>query len=234
MKGELECEGSVKLGPLPWEISERLAQFSGNWLEFAPAENAIIVRKSLPVGCPPTTAVSCELITMIESLPAELREAIPGGEIFVRASGGRIMRFAVGRGEIRIQWPTEDYSRPIGVPPEIALKSLDASEARVRGWARFAGSRVSDIRMFTERFGGLYPEGDLPSECVQNIAYVPFKDVSVDPEELISRLQRLAEPPETLQAELEVTSAAPRSTDRDFRILVQNGKVTALRPTLWK
>ena len=234
MKGDLECEGSVRLGPLPWDVSERLAAFSGNWLEFSAADNTIKVRKSVPIGCPATTAVSCELITMLECLPAEAREAIPGGEIFVRGPGGRIMRFAVQDGEIHIQWPSEDYSKPISVPPEMVLNTLGASQARINGWARFAGSRTSDIRRFTERFGGLYPEGDMPSECVQNVAYVPFKNVSVDPEELISRLRQLAEPPESLQAEIDVTSSAPKSEDRDFRILVRNGEVTALRPTLWK
>lgn len=236
MNIELECEGQVKLGPLPWDLSERLAQFSGNWLEFSPKEYAIIARKSLPVGCPATTAVSCELISMIESLTPELREAMPGGEFYVRARGGRIMRFAVEKGEIRIQWPSEDYSHAVPVTPESVLSSLGASETRIRGWARFAGasSHRQEIQGFAEHFGGLYPEGDMPSECEQNIAYIPFRGVSVHPEELVNRLQTLANPIESLQAEIDVTCASPRSEDREYRILIRNGRVEAFRPSLWK
>jgi len=236
MYGDLECEGQVRLGDLPWEVSERLAQFSGNWLEFTPQENTIVVRKSLPVGCPASTAVSCELITMLESLTPDLRRAMPGGEIFVRAQGGRVMRFAVEKGEIHIQWPGQDYSRATRVAPESLLTSLGAGEARITGWARFAGagSRAAEIEAFVEQFGGLYPEGDIPSECEQNIAYVPFKSVRVDADELLSRLQRLAAPIESLQAELDVACAAPRSEDREFRILIRNGRVEALRPSLWQ
>ncbi len=236
MNIELECEGQVRLGPLPWDLSERLSQFSGNWLEFSPKESTIIARKSLPVGCPATTAVSCELITLIESLTPELRLAMPGGEFFVKAHSGRIMRFAVEKGEIRIQWPSEDYSRAIPVTPESVLSSLSASEASINGWARFAGarSRRREIEAFAEHFGGLYPEGDMPSECEQNIAYVPFKGVSVDPDKLVNRLQSLAEPGESLQAQIDVSCPSPRSEDREYRILIRNGKVEALRPSLWK
>ncbi len=236
MNIELECEGQVKLGPLPWDLSERLAQYSGNWLEFSPRECAIVARKSLPVGCPATTAVSCELITMIETLTPELRQAMPGGEFFVRAHSGRIMRFAVEKGEIRIQWPSEDYSRATPVTAESVLSSLDTSEARVKGWARFAGagSHQREIQAFAERFGGLYPEGDMPSECEQNIAYIPFKGVGIHPEELVNRLQALADPIESLQAEIDVTCALPRSEDREYRILIRNGQVETVRPSLWK
>ncbi len=234
MKGELECEGKVQFGPLPWDLSEKLAHFSGNWLEFSAPENAIVVRKSLPVGCPATTAVSCELITMLESIPSEARLAMPGGEIFVRSEAGRIMRFAVERGEVRIQWPEEDYSRPIPVAADSVLKGLDASATKIRGWARFAGSRGIEIRAFAERFGGLYPERDLPSECEQNVAYIPFRDVHIEPDELVRRLMDLADPLESLQAELEITSTSPRSADRDFRVLIRDGKVEAQRPTIWK
>jgi hypothetical protein len=236
MRADLECEGQVRLGDLPWEVSERLAQFSGNWLGFTPQGNTIVVRKSLPVGCPASTAVSCELITILESLTPELRRAIPGGEIIVRAQDRRLMRFAVEKGEIRIQWPTQDYSRATRVAPAKLLKMLARGEGRITGWARFAGtsSCAAEIEAFVRQFGGLYPEGDIPSECEQNIAYVPFKSARVDPDELLSRLQGLAVPVESLQAELDVTCAAPGSEDREFRILIRNGRVEALRPSLWQ
>jgi hypothetical protein len=235
MQGEMECEGQVSLGPLPWDISEQLAQFKGNWLEFSPRQNAIIVRKSLPVGCPATTAVSCELITLIESLTPELRQAMPGGEFFVRANGGRIMRFAVEKGEIRIQWPNKDYSHPIPVSPESAMNDLKAEGIRIEGWARFAGAseRVTELRAFVARFDGLFPEEDMPSECEQNVVFVRFNGVEVDPDKLVNMLKELADPIETLEAELEIQSRSPRSEDKDFRILIDDGQIKVLRPSLW-
>ncbi len=56
MKGEQDCEGSIKFGNLPWDINERLAQFMGNWLEFSSQENALVVRKAEPIGCRPSRA----------------------------------------------------------------------------------------------------------------------------------------------------------------------------------
>ena len=236
MRADMECEGQVRLGDLPWEVSEQLAQFSGNWLEFTPQGNTIVVRKSLPVGCPASTAVSCELITILESLTPELRRAVPGGEILVRTQGRRLMRFAVEKGEIRIQWPTRDYSRATRVAPVKLMKKLPRGEARITGWARFAGdsSRAAEVETFVGRFGGLYPEGDIPSECEQNVAYVPFRSARLEPQELLRRLQDLAFPTESLQAELDVTCATPGSEDKEFRILIQNGRIEALHPSLWQ
>jgi hypothetical protein len=108
MQGEVKCEGKVSVGALPWEVSERLAQFAGNWLVYAPEENAIIVRHVPPVICPPTTALACELITMLDSIPAEYREAMPGGALCINEQGGPVMRLAVQDGEVRIQWPRQN------------------------------------------------------------------------------------------------------------------------------
>jgi hypothetical protein len=146
------------------------------------------------------------------------------------------MRFAVERGEIRIQWPTQDYSRATRVVPAKLMKKLPRGEARITGWARFAGprSRAAEIEVFLGQFGGLYPEGDMPSECEQNVAYVPFRSARVEPQELLRRLQDLAVPAESLQAELEVTCATPGSEDKEFRILIQNGRIEGLYPSLWQ
>lgn len=236
MKDEPECEGSIKFGPLPWEIGERLAQFNGNWLEYAPAENALVVRKAEPTGCPAISGVPCEIINAIDALPHEHRMAMPGGVFYVRDRGGQIMRVLVERGEVRIQWPCQDFSKPVSVPPESVLGSMNPGEARINGWARFAGActKSADIGALIERFGGIFPEADLPSEGEQNVALVKFKGADISPDELVNLLRRLADPPESLQAELEVKSFAPRPQGREFRLYIRSGKIEAIRPAIWK
>ena len=236
MQLEIECEGKIRCGPLPWEVSERLAQISGNWLEFAPDEDAIVVRHAQPAGCPAMSGVPCELITILDALPAEHRARMPGGTMFVRDRSGLVLRLLVQEGELRIQWPQLDYSRATDVAPESVLCEINPSQARIRGWARFAGSpdRAEELQAFVDRFEGLYPEGDMPSECDQNSVFVRFRDVNVGPGELVAKLKELAAAPESLNAELDVSSFVPGSLDRSFRIRIKDGSVQALRPALWK
>ncbi len=236
MKGDQECEGSIKFGALPWDISERLAQFTGNWLEFSSQENALVVRKAEPVGCPAISGVPCEIISMIDSLPSEHRRAMPGGVFYVKDHGGQVMRVLVEKGEVRIQWPYQDYSKPVVVPPLSVMNSMDAREARITGWARFAGTpaRAADIQALIARFGGIYPENELPSEGSQSIAFVKFKSAPVAPADVVDQLRRSADPPESLQAELDIKSYSPRPEDRDFRIYIRNGKLETVRPSIWR
>jgi hypothetical protein len=236
MQGDLECEGRVKLSPLPWETSERLAQFSGNWLEFAPGENSIVVKEPQPAGCPAFTAVPCELISLIHSIPAELRGSIPGGALYIRNDKGEVLRLVVEGAEIRLQWPQKNYSNPIPVSPESVLnQQMNARNASVNGWARFAGScdRANELQSFVDQFGGMYPEGDIPSECEQNLVFVRFKDVKIGPKDLVEKLRLLAESPESLQAELFVSST--QAGDKwDFRVQIRDGQIWTARPSAWK
>jgi hypothetical protein len=236
MQLEVECEGKIKCGSLPWEVSERLAQLSGNWLEFSPEDDAIVVRHVQPVGCPAMSGVPCELIYILDSIPSDHREKMPGGTLFVRDKNGQVLRLLVKGGELLIQWPHLDYSHSKPEAPETLMSGINPREARIRGWARFAGSpeRVQELAAFVDRFEGLYPEGDMPSECEQNLVSVRFQDVNVGPRELTSKLQALAETPESLEAELDVSSFAPGALDRSFRIKIEKGAIQTLRPSLWR
>lgn len=235
MQGELECKGKIRVGTLPWDVSERLSQFSGNWLEFDPAEGAIVLRHTQPGTCPALSGVPCELITIIDSIPQQQRDSMPGGALYVKDKQGQVVRLTVEHGEVRVQWPHLDYTRAKAVSAEAAMQDLNPSKARVRGWSRFAGSesKAGQLQDFVDRFEGLYPEGDMPSECRSNMVYVEFKDVNVGPEELIAKLRDMAEPPESLQAELEVGSFETGAHDQDFRVCIRDGRVQVLRPALW-
>ena len=95
MQGELQCKGMIRLGPVTWEVSERLSQVTGNWLEYAPEENAIVVRHAQPGGCPALAGVPCELIGLIDSIPPEQRDAIPGGVLYIKDGAGQVVRLLV-------------------------------------------------------------------------------------------------------------------------------------------
>jgi hypothetical protein len=235
MQGDLTCEGLVRFGPLPWDVAEQLAQFPGNWLRYAPGENAIVVQSPQPALCPAFTAVACELISMMNSLPQEQRAAMPGGSLYIRDTAGEVIRILVEHGEVRLQWPHKDYTRSIPVTPETVLRSLDPKNTKIRGWARFAGScdRAAELEEFVGHYGGLYPEGELPSECRQNLVYVRFKDVRIGTPELLEKLRQLSETQESLQAELEVHPADDEASQKAFRVQIRDGELSTMRPSLW-
>ena len=58
--------------------------------------------------------------------------------------------------------------------------------------------------------------------------------MNIGPKELIVKLEELAESHESLQAELDVSSFEPDSTQGGFRIQIRDGQVSAMRPSLWK
>lgn len=235
MSHDVDCEGKVRLGSLPRDVGQRLCCLDGDWLEFAPEESAVVVRHVQPGGCPALAAVPCELISLIDAIPPEQRENIPGGTLYVKDRSGQILRVLVERGEVRIQWPREDYSHPTPVSPEAAMRAVNPREARLNGWLRFGGTEASLLRLrdFADRFEGLYPEGDLLACREGGIVVVKLVNVNVGPEELLAELRALADPADSLQAEIDVSSFAAGSMDRDFRLLIGAGQVRALLPSLW-
>ncbi len=235
MEGEMQCKGKIKVGPIPWELSESLAQFPGNWLAYDPAESAIVARRGRPGPCPALSGVPCELLTLIASIPQKQRDSMPGGALYMKDERGQEVRLTVQHGEVRIQWPHPDYARARPVPAESALQEAAAPGARLRGWARFAGApaRAAELRQFAERFAGLYPAEDIPSECPSDVVYVEFRDVETAPGELVAAMQELAEPRESLQAEIEIRIPAQGTPGRELRVCIRDGHLEVVRPALW-
>jgi len=236
MAGEPDCDGRIETGPLPESVSGRLTQFGGNWLEYIPEGNAIVVRHVQPSACPAISAVPCELIALMDCIPPAHRAAMPGGEFRVKDADGQTLRLVVERGDIRIQWPSPDYSKAVPVPTATLMEGLNPCAARVRGRARFLGAAGSGARLqeFVDTYEGLYPEGELLVREGSGGTEIEFQDVNVDPCELVARLQELADPLDSLEAELEIGSFALDSADAGFKILVRRGQTQALRPSLWR
>lgn len=233
-----ECAGEVALGTLGRETEARLGGLAGEWLDVAggDAGRRIVVRHVQPGGAPAPSAVPAELIAILDALAPAEREAVGGGVLTVRDRTGVLMRLVVERGEIRIQWPREDWEHAVEVPLEAALDAIEAVSAKVTGEVRFeapTGARAAIVEL-VESFEGLYPEGNLEVERDGSSVRVRFDGVNVGPAELLSQLASLAVPRETLSGRLEIGSFVPNAVERDVRIRLDGGSARAERPALWR
>jgi len=231
-----ECSGEVALGELAVESRERLVAFAGEWLEFDAGAGRIVVRHVQPGGAPALSAVPAELIAMLETLAPGERERLRGGALVVRDRSGILLRLVVEPGEVRIQWPHEDWSHATEVPLDQALAQIEAVSARISGTLRFeaaAGARAKLVD-FIETFEGLYPDGDLRLDRDGSTVRVELRGVNVGPEELLAKLRELAEPPASLEGDLKVGSFSAHALEREFRLQLRAGEARAERPSLWR
>lgn len=232
---ELECRGRLRLGEVGAATARRLATFSGEWLEYSPEEGALVVRHIQPGGSPALAAVPAELIALLDLLAADEREEMPGGTLVVRDRDRLVLRLSVEHGEIRIQWPREDWAHATAIDVDAVFRAVDPVSARVSGTVRFDAPEGAEVALvgFIESFEGLYPEGDLRATRDGGTVRVELLGVNVDPEELVRRVRRMASPPESLSADLEIGSFAPQAFERDFRLTLRGREAHAMRPSLW-
>ena len=233
---ELDCSGRIDLGALSPATAERLELLGGEWLEYSPEERALVVCHVQPGGAPTLSALPAELIAFLDVLAPEEREALPGGTLVVRDRAGSVLRLVVAGGEIRLQWPREDWSQAEAVDFGALLAQLDPASARISGRIRLAARPGAEDRLveLVGRFEGLYPEGDLSVERQGETLRVELRDVNVGPEQLLAKLRQLAEPPESLEGELEVGSFVAHALERDFRLTLERARTRAVRPALWR
>jgi len=231
-----ECAGEVRVGELGSTTRDRLLELGGEWLELDARLGRIVVRHVQPGGAPALSAVPAELIAILEAMTPDERERVGGGTLEVRDRTGVVMRLVVDAGEIRVQWPREDWEHAIEVPLDEALETVDPVSARISGRLRFTaapGARAAIVDLI-EGFEGLYPGGDLRLERDGDEVRVELRGINVDPEELLALLRRLAVPPASLDGELEVGSFVENAVERDFRLRLAAGRVAAARPKLWR
>jgi len=232
-----ECSGEIAVGELGPATRERLAQLGGEWLEYDPrAAGRVVVRHVQPGGAPAVQAVPAELIAILETLAPDERERVRGGTLVVRDRTGVALRLAVDAGEIRIQWPREDWTHAVEVPVAQALAAVEPAAARVSGALRFSappGARA-ELAEFVERFEGLYPDGDLRLDRDGSEVRVELRGINVGPGELLAKVRQLAQPPQSLAGALEIGSYVPNAVERDFRLTIAAGEARAERPALWR
>ncbi len=232
---ELDCTGEVRLGTLSPSTLELLSTLGGEWLELGPKGRKLLPCHVQPGGTPTLAALPAELIAFLDAMTPEEREALPGGTLVVRDRAGSVVRLVVARGEIHVQWPREDWTQAEPVDLESILAEMDAASARISGRVSFDAEAGAEDRVveFVGRFEGLYPEGDLLVERHGRTLSAELTDVNVGPGQLLATLRRLAQPPESLEGELEVGSFLAHAQDRDFRLTLERGTARAFRPSLW-
>lgn len=231
-----DCTGEIVFGDLSPETVRRLAGMGGDWLEFDPSGGRVVVRHVQPEGAPAISAVPAELIAMLAALAPEERERVRGGELVVRDRPGVALRLVVEAGEIRVQWPREDWSHAIEVPLDEAFAAVVPASARVSGTLGFTappGARA-ELVDFVERFEGLYPEGDLRLDREGAEVRVELRGLNVGPAELYEKLRALAKPLTSLAGALDVSSFVPNALERDFRLTIIAGEARAEWPALWR
>jgi hypothetical protein len=145
------------------------------------------------------------------------------------------LRLAVERGEIRVQWPQEDWAHAQPVALEEMFRHVESVSARLTGTVELAAAAGAEERItaFLEGFEGLYPEGEVGLRRLGERLRLELRGFNVGPEELVALLRELAQPPASLAAELEVGSFAPQALEKDFRLEIRAGEARALRPALW-
>lgn len=235
------CYGRVVLGKLSEETQQRLAGLPGEWLEFDPVSQAIVVRYCQPSSAPCLPAIAGELERMLAELRSSERAAIPGGDLYVHTeSKGQLVRLRVEPGgNLRICRAHPDYSRA-----ERKLyaggESLVAPQVqRLNGCVTLAhaapAQAVRELEALADSYLGLYPEGEFLASAdeSQGKVQLQLRDVNLDVLLLMERLRQLAVEG-TLFGRIEVSSFAAAAPEQYARFLFEEGKVWIERPALWE
>jgi hypothetical protein len=235
------CFGRVDLGPLPEDVSERLSGVPGEWLEYDPPTNAIVVRHVEPTSAHHLPAIACELVRLFAEIPPELHSGIPGGALYVQTEEehGQLIRLRVeAGGAIHVRWAHPSFKqatrRPYAGGPEFLI---DPEIQRLNGSVRFQAETPEDaarsIQELADTFEGLYPEGDFISRASgEGTVELTMKDVNLDAVRLIELLRKVAVAG-TLSGRFEVDAFGTLNPEFRRRVLFEAGEVLVQHPLLW-
>jgi hypothetical protein len=236
------CFGQVELGPIPREVSERLARIPGEWLEFDPPSGAVLVRHVQPTTAPHLPAIASELVRILSEIPGELHDQIPGGDFFVHTEDehGQLVRLRVEPGgAIHIHWAHPDFrtslKRPYMGGSELAIEpAIQRLTGAVTLKAADPEEAARALQELADTFEGLYPEGD----CLARTGGEPgtveltMVDVNLDAALLVDLLQQVALP-RSLSGRFEVSSFGTALPEQRLRFLFERGKLWVQHPLLW-
>jgi hypothetical protein len=235
------CFGRVELGQLPEEVVARISRLPGEWLEFDPPSNSVVVRHVEPTSSRPLPAIACELVGIFSHIPTEHHDDIPGGDLFVhsRENRGQLVRLRVERGgAIHIQWAHPEFKkalrRPYAGGREVAI---DPEVQRLNGTVRLrtpdTAEAVARLEDLVETFEGLYPEGECRARPAGGMKVeLEMTDVNVDAASLVKLLTDLAEP-RSLDGRLEVSTFGKDHPEHHLRLVFEDGEIWVQHPLLW-
>ncbi len=235
------CRGRVELGGLPDEVQRRLEALPGEWLEFDPTSGAIVVRHIQPTSAPMLPTIAAELVRMLAETPSCLQASVPGGSLYVHTEeGGQLVRLHVEEGgTLHIEWAHPDYGRAATQPYTGSGETcIEPVVQRLNGAVSFsavyADRAAQDIQKLADTYEGLYPEGDFEATAGKagGTVQIELRDVNLDIELLVKRLQKLATPG-TLAGSIEVGTFGELCPDGQIRILFEDGGTLVQHPLLW-
>jgi len=235
------CFGRVELGPIPKKLADCLCQIQGEWLEFDPSTNAIVVRHVEPTTNRHLPTIARELVRLFSEIPVELHGKIPGGAFFVHTEeeNGQLIRLRVeAGGAIHIRWAHPDFKRSIRQPYAGGKEfRVDPEIQKLSGSVSFRSedpaTAVAALQELADTYEGLYPEGDFRIQDVSaSKIELTMEEVNLDAASLIAHLHQFARPG-TLSGRFLLSSFGTILPEHQLRIIFEAGEVWVQHPLLW-
>ena len=233
------CTGEVALDNLPDEIHDRLADLPGEWLEYEPERSVVVKRHAQPSSGPDLPVIAGELVQILAVVPAELHQAIPGGDFFVHDADTRqYVRLHVQPGGVlELQWAHPEYAASSRHAYRGRSEtSIDPYYQRLNGRVSLcgrdadAGARVLEL---ADSWEGLYPGGDCRVVAEGAVTTIELCDLNLDAHLLVERLAEVAAEG-TLDGGFEVTRfGRDIRPEESLRIVFERGEVWVQHPVLW-
>jgi hypothetical protein len=230
--------GRISLGELDEETRKGLETVEATWLEFAGNPPSLVVRHVQPSDTPVLPNVGGELLNFLGQLTEAERAAAPGGSLYcLDEENGQYIRLKVSAGGfLTVSWARPDYSRARWQPyaGERVPVVFEAYQ-RLNGRVKFNAppDAADKIWAVADRSPGLYPEGEFETRVESGQVEISLRDVNASVLDLIQTLRETANPPNSLEGEIDVSSFRPGDLEDYCRFVMKNGEVWLVRPSLW-
>lgn len=233
------CHGEVALGDIPEDVRNELAALPGEWLEYDPDRSIVVKRHAQPSSGPDLPVIAGELVQILATVPAELHQAIPGGDFFVHTTDTRqFVRLHVQPGGVlELQWAHPDFASASRSPYRGRSETpLDPYYHRLNGMVKFragAPGGAEAVLELADTWEGLYPAGECKVVTEGEAAKIELLDLNLDAHLLIERLQEVAEEG-SLDGEFVVTAFGREVRPEDsLRVIFEKGETLVQHPVLW-
>jgi hypothetical protein len=239
MSRHLGCTGSVELGKVSEATARRLEQVQAVWLDFSADPPALVVRYVQPDNRPPLREIAGELLDFLNAIPQVERTTVRGGALYcLNEESGEYVRLKVWPGGfLTVAWAAPDYERAQreayrGQAVPLVFDFFQRLNGVVRLRARPKGAE--NIRAVLEGTVGLYPLGDFAFSSAGEQIELRLCDVNSSVVSLLQVLRVVAEPPSSMEGEIDVSSFRPGDLEDYARFVFGNGEIWLLRPALWQ
>lgn len=233
------CTGEVALGNLPEDVRDALASLDGEWLEYEPDRSVVVKRHAQPSTGPDLPVIAGELVQILATVPAELHQAIPGGDFFVHCSATRqyVRLHVQPAGVLELRWAHPDYAASSRHAYQGRVETaVDPYYQRLNGRVSFRG-RDADagqrVLALADSWEGLYPGGECKVVAEGAVTTIELRDLNLDAHLLIECFGEVAVEG-TLDGGFEVTSFGREvRPEESLRVVFESGQAWVQHPVLW-